>query len=204
MFNRKTHWENIYQDNAPQDVSWHQQEPFLSLQFIQNTGLRLDEPIIDVGGGASLLVDYLLSSGYLDIGVLDISEHALANTKTRLGEATRKINWYAIDITKFKPPRQYALWHDRAVFHFLTAEPEREQYIQVLNQSLRTGGHLIIAAFATGGPQKCSGLDIVQYNKSRISAELGQGFDLVEEADELHITPTNVEQKFSYFRFIKN
>ncbi len=204
MFNRKAHWENIYRHKSTQEVSWYQQEPTLSLQLIQGSAIPAEEPVIDVGGGASVLVDFLLRSGYLDINVLDISEQALANTKARLGESSRKINWYATDITEFEPPQPYSLWHDRAVFHFLTAEPDRERYIEVLNQSLRPGGHLIIAAFAIGGPQKCSGLEIVQYDKSRISAELGQCFHLVEEAEELHITPNNIEQKFTYFRFIKD
>lgn len=201
MFNRKAHWENIYQDNSSQDVSWYQQEPSLSLQLIQNSGLAFDEPLIDVGGGASVLVDYLLKSGYLDISVLDISENALANTKARLGDTSREINWYTTDITQFEAPHQYSLWHDRAVFHFLTAEPDRKRYIQVLNASLRPGGHLIIAAFAIGGPEKCSGLDVVQYDASKLGAELGKDFELVEETGELHITPSNNEQKFMYFRF---
>lgn len=203
MIDRKAHWENIYQDKSPLEVSWFQQKPSLSLQLIQNTQLQLDEPIIDVGGGASLLVDSLIGTGYLNISVLDISKNALACARKRLGEAAMKVKWYASDVTEFKPPNQFSLWHDRAVFHFLTAESDRQQYIKVLNQSLVPGGQLVIAAFAIGGPEKCSGLDTVQYDADKLGTALGKGYELIEEVDELHLTPSNVEQKFMYFRFIR-
>lgn len=203
MFNRKAHWENIYQDKSDQALSWYQKEPTQSLQLIKNAQIALDEPVIDVGGGASVLVDYLIRSGYLNISVLDISGNALASTRKRLGEAANKVKWYVSDITEFEAPHQYSLWHDRAVFHFLTAESDRQRYIKVLNQSLRPGGQLVIAAFAIGGPEKCSGLDIVQYDASKLSAELGKDFELIEETGESHLTPSNVEQKFMYFRFTR-
>ncbi len=182
-------------------MSWHQQEPKLSLQFIHNSNVGLDDQIIDVGGGTSLLVDYLIQSGYQNISVLDLSEHALAKSKERLGDISQNINWYATDITEFKPTQHFSLWHDRAVFHFLTSESDRKHYLQVLNQSLRPGGQLIIATFSIGGPEKCSGLDVVQYDAAKLGTELGEDFALIEEADEMHLTPLNIEQKFTYFRF---
>ncbi|MDH5356017.1 MAG: methyltransferase domain-containing protein [Gammaproteobacteria bacterium] len=203
MTDRKDHWENIYQDKSPENVSWYQQQPSLSLQLIQNTQLALDEAIIDIGGGTSSLVDHLIGIGYLDISVLDISENALSRARYRLGDAAKKVKWYASDVTEFKAAQQYSLWHDRAVFHFLTAESDRRQYIRVLNQSLKPGGHLVIAAFAIGGPEKCSGLEVVQYDARKLSTELGEDYELVEETVELHITPSNMEQKFGYFRFIR-
>jgi len=203
MIDRKSHWENIYQDKSALDVSWYQKEPTISLGLIRNTLLASDEPIIDVGGGASVLVDYLIKVGYTNIAVLDISENALACAKNRLGNHAQEVEWYESDITQFEAPHQFSLWHDRAVFHFLTTDSDRKNYIKVLKNSLRPGGHLIIAAFAIGGPTKCSGLDIVQYDGLKLKAELGKDFELLEEISEVHITPTNKEQKFMYFLFIR-
>jgi SAM-dependent methyltransferase len=203
VVDKKTHWQNIYRDKAPTEVSWHQSEPTLSLQLIHRCGIDLEEALIDIGGGASLLVDYLSREGFSNLAVLDISGHALALAKQRLGDAANGIEWLEIDITEFTPSHQYALWHDRAVFHFLTDRSDREKYIQALNFALRPGGHLIIAAFAIGGPEKCSGLDIVQYDAAKLKAELGAGFTLVEVRDELHLTPSDKEQHFTYYRLIK-
>jgi len=135
--------------------------------------------------------------------VLDISENALADDKKRLGEAGKNIEWFEADITKFSPPHKFSLWHDRAVFHFLTDESDRKKYVSTLLQTLRPKGHLIIASFAIGGPEQCSGLEIVQYDSSKLKAELGEEFEMVEEISEIHITPTNKKQKFKYFRFIR-
>lgn len=203
MSKSKVHWDNIYRHKSPQEVSWYQQEPTQSLRFIQNTQLNYDEPIIDIGGGASVLVDYLIKQGFANIAVLDISGNALASAQKRLGDDAKKVEWFESDITEFKAPHQFSLWHDRAVFHFLTEESDRKRYIQVLNQSLRSGGDLVIAAFALGGPEKCSGLDVVQYDASKLGVELGKDFELVEETGELHLTPSNIEQAFTYYRFTR-
>jgi len=203
MFDRKTHWQNVYKEKAALDVSWYQKEPTLSLELIHRTGVLNDEAIIDVGGGASALVDYLSKEGFTSLSVLDISENALNNAKKRLGDSAERIEWFEADITEFKSPHQFSLWHDRAVFHFLTDKSDRKKYVKVLNQTLRPGGHLIIAAFAIGGLKKCSGLDIVQYDSMKLLAELGEDFELLEERVEVHITPANKKQEFVYFRFIK-
>ena len=203
MFDRKKHWQHIYNEKTPLDVSWYQEEPALSLELIHRTGVLKEEPIIDVGGGASVLVDYLCKEGFTNLAVLDISGNALFSAKNRLGDSAGRIAWYEADITEFIPPHQFSLWHDRAVFHFLTDKPDREKYVEVLNLALRPGGHLIIAAFAIGGPEKCSGLEIVQYDSTKLREEIGEGFELVEERNEVHITPANKKQEFVYFRFKK-
>ena len=201
MIDRKAHWQNIYQDKGSTDVSWYQQEPSLSLELIGDTGIHLGDAIIDVGGGTSLLVDHLLDRGYTSLAVLDISAVALNHAKSRLANRSAHIEWFEADITEFQAPHPFSLWHDRAVFHFLTEPQDRVKYVNVLSQSLRPGGHVIIAAFAIGGPEKCSGLPIVQYDATKITAELGDKFNLIEERFEEHLTPAGKVQKFSYFLF---
>ena len=203
MFDKKTHWEKIYREKSSSDVSWYQESPDLSLELIRRSGVRNDEAIVDVGGGASVLVDVLCEEGFRNLSVLDISGIALAGAQQRLGGLAETIEWFEADITEFDPPHAFTLWHDRAVFHFLTDESDRRKYVNVLKRALRPGGHLIIAAFAIGGPEQCSGLQVVQYDSSRLKAELGEEFELVEERDEVHITPANKEQRFTYFRFVR-
>jgi SAM-dependent methyltransferase len=202
MSERKDHWEKVYRDKSPLAVSWYQREPDLSLSLIAGAALPLDAPIIDIGGGASTLVDRLCDEGYTDVSVLDVSASALAHSKNRLGQKGNTLHWYEEDVTCFKPPHRFALWHDRAVFHFLTSRVDRENYIAVLKQALEPGGHLVMLTFATGGPVKCSGLDIVQYDADKLSAELGTDFELLETGHEVHITPAGNQQKFAYFRFL--
>lgn len=203
MFTKKTHWENVYQQKSPLEVSWFQKEPTLSLALIHDSQIASDEPIIDVGGGASVLVDRLYKEGFTKLAVLDISENALANSKKRLADSAGEIEWFEADITEFDVPHPFSLWHDRAVFHFLTEQADRKKYVSVLNRALKPGGHLLIAAFAIGGPEKCSGLNVVQYDSQKLVTELGSDFELVEERSEIHLTPSNQEQKFTYFRFKK-
>lgn len=203
MSDRKTHWEDIYKNKSPLEVSWYTTEPVLSLQLIRNTQVALDEPVIDVGGGASVLVDHLCEEGYSHVAVLDISANALAWAKNRLGDRANDVEWHEDDVTRFNPPHRFAVWHDRAVFHFLQEESDRRCYVEVLKRALEPDGNVIIAAFAIGGPTQCSGLDIVQYDAAKLQAELGEEFELIEERSELHITPANKEQKFAYFRFVR-
>lgn len=203
VFDRKSHWQNIYQEKSPLDVSWYQKEPTLSLELIHNTRVPDDGAVIDVGGGASVLVDHLCEEGFSNLSVLDISGNALASARERLADRENSIEWIDADITEFTPTHQFHVWHDRAVFHFLTDRSDRKKYVNTLEQALLPGGHLIIAAFAIGGPEKCSGLDIVQYDFPKLIAELGDGFRLVEEREEIHVTPSDKEQKFMYFHFVK-
>lgn len=201
MTDRKAHWDNIYKEKSPADVSWYQHKPRLSLELIRNTQLALDGPVIDVGGGVSKLVDYLVDDGYSKVAVLDISANAISVTRQRLGKKSLQVEWFEQDIVNFNPGHSFSLWHDRAVFHFLTDKLDREQYIRVLHRTLNKNGQLIIAAFAIGGPEKCSGLDIVQYDANKLQTELGDVFELVEQQSELHVTPSNVKQQFTYYRF---
>ena len=201
MSARKEHWENVYLNKSPLEVSWYQHEPTLSLSLIARAAAALDSPIIDVGGGASTLVDELCDRGYHNISVLDVSASALTHAKNRLAHKAAAVHWYEEDVTRFKPPQRFALWHDRAVFHFLTAKTDRSRYVEVLEQALEPGGHFIIMAFAVGGPLHCSGLDIVQYDVDKLKAELGAGFELVETGHEIHKTPLGGQQKFAYFHF---
>lgn len=197
---RARHWEQIYGEKSPLEVSWFQQEPTLSLKLIEQT-TPTDTPLIDIGGGSSTLIDHLLQRGYHDVAVLDISANALSHTRERLGVRAEHVEWIVSDITRFSPQRQYALWHDRAVFHFLTDAADRRAYVSSLKQALQPGGHLIIAAFIIGGPTMCSGLDIVQYSAEKLSAELGSDFTLLEQHDELHTTPSGGEQAFCYYLY---
>jgi len=201
MSETKKHWENVYRDKSPLKVSWYQREPALSLSLIARARVARDAPIIDVGGGSSTLVDKLCDEAYTDISVLDISGVALNHTKNRLADKAGKVRWYEADVTSFEPPQRYALWHDRAVFHFLTLKLDRERYVNVLKQALEPHGQIIIMTFAIDGPGKCSGLDIVQYDADKMAAELGQGFELIETGHEIHHTPAGSQQKFAYFRF---
>ena len=197
---RKEHWEHVYQNKSPLEVSWYQGNPALSLRLIGNAGLDTDSAVIDVGGGASMLVDKLSEAGFTDISVLDVSANALAHAKQRLLGKAGEVSWFEQDVTGFKPSRQYDLWHDRAVFHFLISKKDRELYVASLKKGLKSGGHLIIMAFASDGPVKCSGLEVVQYDASKLMMELGPDFVLVEKGYEIHKTPAGHQQKFAYFR----
>ena len=203
QMNKKDHWENIYKDKSPLEVSWYQQQPVISLALIKKLTQNNTDYIIDVGGGASTLSDFLLKDGFNNITVLDLSSNALAHAKQRLGDKSVFIEWKVEDVTNFVPTHKYDIWHDRAVFHFLTTKEEREKYKRVLVSSVKTGGSVIIAAFSMGGPTKCSGLDIVQYDAVKLKNELGKKFTFCEERHEKHITPANKEQKFGYYVFTK-
>jgi SAM-dependent methyltransferase len=203
MTGRKEHWEQIYSDKSPLEVSWYQREPAVSLRLIDHCKLGRDVPIIDIGGGASVLVDRLLDAGYSRLTVLDIAAQSLAAARTRLGTRARCVQWIETDITEFVPPHPYGLWHDRAVFHFLVEADDRNRYIATLKQALARGGHVVLAAFAIGGPTQCSGLDIVQYDAAGLVTELGAEFELLEQTSETHLTPANKAQLFCYFRLLR-
>ena len=202
MSDRKAHWDNIYKDKDAEEVSWFQPKPDLSLKLIENSKTGPTEAILDVGGGLSRLVDHLYDDGFSNLAVLDISANAISSTQQRLGKKALNIEWFEQDILKFETDHKLSLWHDRAVFHFLTLKEDREQYVNVLRAALKNNGQLIIAAFAIGGPEKCSGLEIVQYDAVKLQTELGDHFELLEQQSEVHVTPSGVNQQFTYFRFI--
>ena len=198
---RQAHWENVYATRRTDAVSWYQTSAEPSLALIRGSGIGAGDSIIDIGGGASVLVDQLLEAGFYDISVLDISRAALDASKTRLGKHADSIQWIVADILSWAPPREYALWHDRAVFHFLTDEAERAAYRSVLARGLRHGGTLIIATFAEDGPERCSGLPVHRWSPQALAVELGETFDLVEQHRQDHLTPGGVVQKFTWCRF---
>lgn len=194
----RTHWQHIYIEKEPAEVSWYQSVPEKSLQLTRSTGVEQSDPILDAGGGDSTLVDHLLGEGYADISVLDISGKALERARARLGDAAREVIWIESDVTKFKPSRRYALWHDRAVFHFLTEPADRDRYIDVVGRALQPGGHFVLATFGPRGPERCSGLEIRRYGVEQLQDLLGTRFMLRSHEFNEHQTPTGSTQQFLY------
>jgi len=200
---RISHWENVYANRSPDELGWFQIEPTLSLELITKEELSTDASIIDVGGGASTLSLKLFDAGYKNLTILDISAISLNHSKEVFGESADKVTWIESDITEFNPTHSYDVWHDRAVFHFLLDADDRAHYVDVLNNTLNVGGYLVLAAFAVGGPEKCSGQEIIQYDITTLAHELGSGYRLLEQRSEQHNTPDGNEQQFNYFRFIR-
>lgn len=197
--NSRDHWDAIYRTKTPSEVSWYQPEAALSLDLIRRTTPALDAPILDVGGGASTLVDGLLEAGYRDVTVLDIAPAGLTRARERLGARAARAKWIAGDIlTVPLPAGGFDVWHDRAVFHFLTRPEDRAQYIAQAQRAVRPGGHVIVASFAPDGPTRCSGLEVVRYSPDAMHAEFGAGFGLVDSAREEHLTPAGSAQAFIY------
>lgn len=195
----QTHWETVYKTKAANEVSWTQEVPKTSLDFIHSFNLPKTAKIIDVGGGDSKLVDYLLDEGFEDITVLDISAGALEKAKQRLGTKAKKINWIVSDITEFKPATTFDIWHDRATFHFLTTAEQIARYLDIARNAV--AGYLTIGTFSNKGPEKCSGLPIKQYNEEKLSAELKNGFDKIKCITEDHETPFHTTQNFLFCSF---
>ena len=202
--NRKSHWERVYQTQSPTEVGWYQAYPERSLKLINNTCAGTDCKIIDIGGGTSKLSKYLIDHGYQKLTVLDISGTSISKARVQLGEKSNNINWIEADVTEHCFNEHYDIWHDRAVFHFLTKAEERKRYINSLNQALRLNGHLILATFSLEGPSKCSGLSVARYNPETLQNELGGNFILVESSMEEHKTPSGVTQNFIFCRFIRH
>ncbi len=194
------HWSGVYATKNEDEVSWYQARPETSLRLIANTGCGAHAALIDAGGGASTLVDHLLDAGHDDLTVLDIAPEALEKARARVGERAGHVEWIAADVLQWQPTRRYDIWHDRAVFHFLTDAQDRRRYVQVLTRALKPGGHVIIATFAPDGPEKCSGLPVMRHSPHSIAAELGDAFELLETVDEHHITPAGRVQHFNYAR----
>jgi SAM-dependent methyltransferase len=203
MFDRAAHWERVYATKAENEVSWFQESPATSLEMIGNAKLAADAAIIDIGGGASRLVDALLRDHSHSIAVLDLSAEALRSARRRLGTDADKVDWIVADVTRWTPARSYDLWHDRAAFHFLTDPADRAAYLDRLRMALSANGQVIIATFAPDGPEKCSGLPVQRYDPTALARELGPAFRLVETRTERHRTPWNSEQSFQFSRFAR-
>lgn len=198
---KKEHWQNIYATKGMQEVSWFQQVPETSLALIQKVAPNKDAAIIDVGGGDGFLVDELLKLGYANITVLDISENAINRAKARLGDVANKVKWLVSDITEFVPTEKYDVWHDRAVFHFLTEKKDIEKYKQLVNKNVEE--HFILATFSDEGPNKCSGLEICKYSELDLKNQFNDSFTVIESFKMNHKTPFDTTQNFTFSVFQK-
>ena len=193
---RVAHWESVYERNRADGVSWYQTEPIVSLELVELLGISADTGVIDVGGGASVLVDALLRRGFADLTVLDISEAALQTSRQRVG-ADAPVDWIAHDLLTWEPTRRYDLWHDRAVFHFLSGD-EVEVYRDLLHRAVAPRGYVVIATFAPDGPEWCSGLPVTRYGADQLIEALGGEFKLIDQRREVHTTPSGAIQPFTW------
>ncbi len=198
---RQTHWQNVYQTKGERDVSWFQETPTISLDLIRATGVGPDASIIDIGGGASRLVDALIAEEFHSLSVLDVSEKALATSRERLGAEAANVTWIVADITGWQPGKCYDLWHDRAAFHFLTAPADRAAYGACVRTAVGPGGHVIVGTFAPDGPERCSGLPVIRHDAGSIGEVLGPSFKLIESRRHDHLTPGGTTQRFQFSRF---
>lgn len=201
MTDSRSHWDNTYTSKAETEVSWFQAGQGRSFELITGAAPLPDTSIIDVGGGESRLTGHLVAAGYLDLTVLDISEVALSHTKQRLSPTINEVSWIAADITQWKPIRTWDVWHDRAVFHFLTDNGAQDAYISALRQGTKSGSTVILSTFALTGPEKCSGLPIQRYSADTLAERLGSNFALCTTVTELHRTPFGTTQEFMYAGF---
>ena len=197
----KEHWEQVYSEKAPTSVSWYQGTPEPSLRALERLNISPGSSIIEIGGGASTFVDALLELGWNDITVLDIAAPAIEAARSRLGGVADKVDWQVADITEWRPTRNYDVWHDRAVFHFLTEAEQRAAYLRALGEGLPADGFLIMATFALDGPEKCSGLPVRRYDADSLAHELGPSFKLLESWKEEHTTPWGSKQAFTWSIF---
>jgi 2-polyprenyl-3-methyl-5-hydroxy-6-metoxy-1,4-benzoquinol methylase len=195
---RRHHWQNVYLSKGEQEVSWTQPDPEPSLGLIEKYAPSRNSSIVDIGGGASRLVDALAERGYEDLTVLDLSEAALTTAQQRLGGRVAGVQWIAADVIKWQPSHLFDLWHDRAAFHFLVEPDDRRAYIDRLGQSVKAGGHAIIATFSLDGPEKCSGLPVQRYDPTSLSETLGPGFELIAHQPHRHVTPWGAVQSFQF------
>ena len=198
---RQAHWENVYTKKGENEVSWFQEDPALSLELIAEVGTSPETAIIDIGGGASRLVDSLVAKGFQSVTVLDLSEAALKTAQARLGQGASPVRWLVADVTSWEPSQEYDVWHDRAAFHFLTEEKDRAAYVARLRRALKVGGHAIIATFALEGPEMCSGLPVVRYDAASLGQTLGAEFKLGHTLRHEHATPWGSHQVFQFSVF---
>ena len=200
MSDRGSRWDEVYRSKGADTVSWFQARPVMSLALIEHAGVVKGAPVIDVGGGASSLVDHLLREGHADLSVLDLSASALAASRERLGAAAGHVEWIAGDVLAFAPTKRYALWHDRAVFHFLVDAGERRRYLDALWRASEAGTQVVVATFAEDGPERCSGLPVARYRAAELHAVFGADYELLESTRETHRTPSGAEQHFTWIR----
>ena len=198
---RQAHWENVYTTKNEKEVSWFEESPTISLDLIRATRVNLDAPIIDIGGGASRLVDALVDNGFEAVTLLDLSKTALAIAKARLGIRGAKVRWIVEDVTTWEPSETYQVWHDRAAVHFLTEPKDRAAYAERVARAVRPGGHVIIGTFAPDGPERCSGLPVVRHDAASLGEILGSAFELMESRRHAHQTPMGATQRFQFSRF---
>lgn len=198
---RKDHWEKIYETKQPNEVSWTEEVPKTSLDFIHSFNLPKSARIIDIGGGDNRLAEFLLVEGFEHITILDISSKALERAKKRLGDRANKVIWILSDITEFSPDTTYDLWHDRATFHFLTTDGQIMRYLATARKAVKPGGYVIISTFSTDAPKRCSGLDVKRYCEETLAEQLNGGFEKIRCITEDHITPFNTTQNFLFCSF---
>ncbi len=203
-FDRKRHWENIYENRQPDEVSWYQPKPAISLDFLKLAKLPKTASIIDTGGGESLFVDYLLDAGYKNITVLDISDTAIRHARQRVGDKANLVKWIVSDVVDFEPEEKYDFWHDRGTFHFLTNEDDIQKYIALIRAAVKPKGHVVIGTYSDSGPQRCSGLEIHQYSEDLIERQFKPYFTKIASRREDHITPYNTVQNFLFCCFRKS
>jgi cyclopropane fatty-acyl-phospholipid synthase-like methyltransferase len=199
----KEHWDTIYNKKESDEVSWFQEKPLSSLKLVTNLKLNKNASIIDVGGGDSLLVDYLLAEGYTNLTVLDISEKAIHRAKERLGHRAKEVQWIVANILDFKPAKGFDLWHDRAAFHFLTDEQEISSYIETAQKNMNPNGVLVIGTFSKEGPKKCSGIEIKQYSETTMTVRMEIFFEKIMCLTVDHKTPFDTIQNFVFCSFRK-
>jgi len=197
MQDRQRHWDEAYRTRGSAGVSWFQAEPTMSLELINSMDVESTRPVIDIGGGASLLVDHLVARGFAAIEVLDLSKTALEEARARIGSDTQ-VRWTHQDVLTWEPTRRYGLWHDRAVFHFLTDESDQQRYAEILATSIEPNGVVIIATFAKDGPEFCSGLPVARYSGDELLGALGLSFKEVRVTREVHVTPAGAVQPFTW------
>lgn len=198
---RKDHWETVYTTKGENEVSWFQENPAPSLDLLELARPTYHSAIVDIGGGASRLVDSLVARGFKRVTVLDISQAALEAARARLGQAASKVEWVVADVTRWSPAHTFDIWHDRAAFHFLVDPADRSAYVAILKQAVRPGGHVVIGTFAIDGPEKCSGLPVNRYDAASLTEELGEGFELLDSRRQDHATPWNATQRFQFCVF---
>lgn len=204
MTDHQAHWEHVYATRSENEVSWFQTNPAISTALIEAAGATRDAAIIDIGGGASRLVDNLLQKGFRSVTVLDLSHAALAAARARIGADANKVEWIAADVTRWTPARKYDIWHDRAAFHFLTDAADQAAYVRCLKSTVPSGGQAIIGTFALDGPEKCSGLPVQRYDSEALQLILGTEFALMEAHKDMHTTPWGSTQSFQFARFKRN
>ncbi|WP_423818674.1 class I SAM-dependent methyltransferase [Salinimicrobium sp. TIG7-5_MAKvit] len=203
MNESQQHWDKVYSEKAPTEVSWYEPMPQISLELIRSCGISKDAAIIDIGGGDSFLAEFLVSLGYTDVTVVDISSKAIERAKERMCEKADEVKWIIADASKFEPERDYDLWHDRAAFHFLTGDDQKKDYLERVQKTVKPGGYVIMGTFSDKGPEKCSGLSVQRYSVNDICQFFEKEFNMLNGKNVDHQTPSGVTQNFTFCSFQK-